>query len=469
MATLFGGNGTYMQVQASTATTFISEYKGDVQKASSKYNLYSSVMMAQAALESGWGQSQLTQSANNFFGIKGAYNGQSVSMATVEYNSNGQMVNTTANFKKYPNAYTSFADNGATLRNGTSWNSSYYSGTWKENAASYVDAANALTGKYATAPNYGASLIKLIQQYGIDQLFGESAASSSQATSDSSSSQSAVSTSSSSVSADTAATAAPTVKYYKGSGDQTVSLSSKYLKYYVYNHIKGTSDNEKRYSWKSLGVRKKVSVYLDMRGVKSDSSKPWYRFRFYPSTKAKHFWVYASALRFEPIYSGKTTGTLTANKRVSGALYNHVLGSETLSKKVASVSSLKANQKYRVDRTALIRSASGPVVWYRISFGKHKGWLKQSNVATSPESVAKVDYKGTKAISSAAKANYLYTNVNPSGQFLKHYKLAQVQLNVGAKVIVDKMGYRLSDHSVWYRITTPDSNAKYWVSSKFLS
>lgn len=87
--------------------------------------------MAQAALESAWGQSQLTTEANNFFGIKGAYNGQSVSMPTTEYNSNGQMVNTTANFKKYPSAYASFADNGSTLRNGTSWNPRYYSALGK--------------------------------------------------------------------------------------------------------------------------------------------------------------------------------------------------------------------------------------------------------------------------------------------------------------------------------------------------
>ena len=78
-----------------TQTTFINQYKGDVQKAASKYKLYASVMMAQAATESGWGQSQLTKQANNFFGIKGAFNGQSVAMPTTEYDQNGQIQNTT--------------------------------------------------------------------------------------------------------------------------------------------------------------------------------------------------------------------------------------------------------------------------------------------------------------------------------------------------------------------------------------
>ncbi|GAY72736.1 N-acetylmuramoyl-L-alanine amidase, family 4 [Lentilactobacillus kosonis] len=85
-----------------TQSTFISQYKGDVQKAANKYRLYASVMMAQAALESGWGQSQLTKQANNFFGIKGAYNGQAVSMPTTEYDQNGQIQNINANFKNIP-------------------------------------------------------------------------------------------------------------------------------------------------------------------------------------------------------------------------------------------------------------------------------------------------------------------------------------------------------------------------------
>lgn len=464
---LFPGHRTYIQTaQASTATNFISQYKSDVQKASSKYNLYASVMMGQAALESGWGQSTLTTQANNFFGIKGAYNGQSVSMPTTEYNSNGQLENTTANFKKYPSAYASFADNGATLRNGTSWNTKYYSGTWKENASSYVDAANALTGKYATAPDYGGSIIKIIQTYGIDKLFGEAADS----TSTSSSTTSASATSSSSSSSATSSSPVLTsVSYYRGSGDQTVPLAKKYQHYYVYNHVKGASKQEKRYSWKSLGVRSRVNVYLDMRGVKKGTAGNWYRIRFYPNTKAKRFWVYSDALSFSPIYSGTTDGTLVANKRTSGTIYSRVLGSSLLAKKVGKVSSLKQGTKYKVDKTALIHNSKSLGVWYHIASGKTKGWISNVNVLSAPASVAKVDFKGQKAISSAAKANYLYTDFNKAGQFTKHLKLAQVRLTIGSKVTVDKLGYRLSDKSIWYRITCPGSSDKYWVSSKFLS
>lgn len=475
---MFPTQSTY--AQASTASNFINNYKSDVKKASSKYNLYGSVMMAQAALESAWGQSQLTTQANNFFGIKGAYNGQSVSMPTVEYDSNGQMENTTANFKKYPSAYASFADNGATLRNGTSWNSKYYSGSWKENASSYVAAANALTGKYATAPNYGASLINLIQTYGLDQVFNEtgSAASSSTvsgASSSSSATSSAASSSSSSSSSSTTTTAsqkAPlaSVKYYSSSGQDQVSLSNKYRKYYVYNHIKGASQSEKKYTWNSLGVNNPVNVYLDMRGVKKGTSGSWYRLRFYQNAKAKKFWVYAPALKFASTYYGNTTGRLTPNVKSSGAIYNHVVSSLTLSKSVAKISTLKAKKTgYSVDKTALQSSKKGPILWYRVSDGKTKGWIKGTNVTSYPASVAIANAKVTKVIAKNATSTLLYDHAVETGNMQKYYKLAQTTLKIGTKVVVDKIGYKIQDHSTWYRITTPGSNNKYWVSSKCLS
>ncbi|WP_054660673.1 glycoside hydrolase family 73 protein [Secundilactobacillus kimchicus] len=157
--------------KASTQTTqFISKLGPSVKSVANSYKLYPSVMMAQAALESGWGSSTLSTSANNYFGVKGAYNGQSVTMSTAEYDSNGQLYYTDAQFKKYPSIKASMTDNAQLLRNGISGNPSFYSGTWRENASTYEDAANALTGKYATAPNYGQSLINLIQTYSLDAL-----------------------------------------------------------------------------------------------------------------------------------------------------------------------------------------------------------------------------------------------------------------------------------------------------------
>src|SRR5699024_5813047 len=77
----------------------IGEYASKIAKDN---NLYASVMVAQAALESGFGGSSLSSAPNyTLFGIKGSYNGQSVTMKTWE-NINGKNVTVNAKFKKYP-------------------------------------------------------------------------------------------------------------------------------------------------------------------------------------------------------------------------------------------------------------------------------------------------------------------------------------------------------------------------------
>ncbi|QIL49952.1 glycoside hydrolase family 73 protein [Weissella coleopterorum] len=156
-------------VSADNVQNFINRVTPGVKSASKSYNTWGSVMMAQAALESAWGQSTLSTQANNYFGIKGTYNGQSVTMRTAEYDENGNIYYVDAQFRKYPSPTESMNDNGNVIRNGTSWNHAFYSGAWKENAKSYQAAANALTGKYATDPNYGSKLISLIQYNKFDK------------------------------------------------------------------------------------------------------------------------------------------------------------------------------------------------------------------------------------------------------------------------------------------------------------
>lgn len=144
---------------------FIAEAAPMAQQAAGEYNLYASVMLAQAILESGWGQSDLAVDANNLFGIKGDYNGAYVSMPTSEWSADQGWYKIYANFRKYPSFYQSFLNNGDKLRNGLAWDSSYYSGTWKENTTSYKDATAWLQGRYATAPNYASTLNNIIESY----------------------------------------------------------------------------------------------------------------------------------------------------------------------------------------------------------------------------------------------------------------------------------------------------------------
>ena len=127
-------------------------------------------MIAQAILESGWGRSSLSKAPNyNLFGIKGSYNGQTVYMSTLEY-LNNQWLTMNEPFKRYPSYTQSFEDNARTLRS-TSLQSgvAYYSGAWKSNTTSYLDATAWLAGRYATAPNYASSLNAVIQQFGLTQ------------------------------------------------------------------------------------------------------------------------------------------------------------------------------------------------------------------------------------------------------------------------------------------------------------
>ena len=133
-------------------------------------DLYASVMMAQAILESGWGTSTLSKAPNyNLFGIKGEYNGESINMETLEDSGGQNYYSINAEFRKYPSYAESLQDYADLLANGTSWNPTYYAGAWKSNAATYQDATAYLTGRYATDTAYSTKLNRIIAQYGLDQ------------------------------------------------------------------------------------------------------------------------------------------------------------------------------------------------------------------------------------------------------------------------------------------------------------
>ncbi|MCW1911175.1 glycoside hydrolase family 73 protein [Lactiplantibacillus paraplantarum] len=129
----------------------------------SKYQVLPSITAAQAILESGWGSSGLAVQANNLFGIKGSYNGQSVTMTTKEEDANGNPYYVNAQFRKYPDWATSVEDHGNFFHD----NSRYHNILGLKD---YKQEANLIQQDgYATAVDYASSLINLIQQYGLDQ------------------------------------------------------------------------------------------------------------------------------------------------------------------------------------------------------------------------------------------------------------------------------------------------------------
>lgn len=128
-----------------------------------QYRVLPSITVAQAILESGWGQSSLSTSAHNLFGIKGSYNGHSVVMRTREVYG-GRSVYVNANFRAYANNSESVTDHGRFLN----VNSRYRNLLGDTN---YVSVANKLRQDgYATDPSYANSLINLVRTYNLTQL-----------------------------------------------------------------------------------------------------------------------------------------------------------------------------------------------------------------------------------------------------------------------------------------------------------
>ena len=128
-----------------------------------KYGVLPSVTVAQAILESGWGQSALSTQAHNLFGIKGSYNGQYVTMQTREVY-NGQSYYIYDNFRKYANNSESVEDHGNFL-----YSNSRYANLLDDQ--SYASVARKLQADgYATDPSYASSLIKLVEMYNLTQL-----------------------------------------------------------------------------------------------------------------------------------------------------------------------------------------------------------------------------------------------------------------------------------------------------------
>ncbi|WLS84784.1 SLAP domain-containing protein [Lactobacillus apis] len=161
------------QVSAATATetTFLNTATRQAQKVAKKYGLYPSVMIAQAIVESNWGQSGLAVNANNLFGMKAddSWPGGTYSAKTREEDKNGKSYYVTAKFRKYKTYQESFDDNGKKLRLGVSWQPDRYQGAWLEKASSYTAATKALTGTYATANNYNTILNSRITAYNLTQ------------------------------------------------------------------------------------------------------------------------------------------------------------------------------------------------------------------------------------------------------------------------------------------------------------
>ncbi|MGX7361609.1 glucosaminidase domain-containing protein, partial [Aerococcus viridans] len=169
MPTVKASEGTTVTF-ASTNNAFLDSIIPDAYKLANDNDLYASVMIAQAILESNWGASGLSAAPYyNLFGIKGTYNGKGVTFYTLEDDGSGNYYQIRDSFRAYPSYKESLTDYANKMVNGVTWDSEFYSGTWKSNTSSYKDATAALTGTYATDTRYGGKLNNLITTHGLTQ------------------------------------------------------------------------------------------------------------------------------------------------------------------------------------------------------------------------------------------------------------------------------------------------------------
>lgn len=139
---------------------FINRLAGPAQQIGREYDLYPSVIIAQAALESNWGVSTLGRAPYfNIFGIKGYFAGRTINQPTSEYDPNGKKYQINSNFRRYASDYEALKDYAATLA------APLYAEVHRSKAPDYRAATKALVGKYATDPYYNQKLNQLIDTY----------------------------------------------------------------------------------------------------------------------------------------------------------------------------------------------------------------------------------------------------------------------------------------------------------------
>lgn len=125
-----------------------------------------SVTVAQAILESGWGCSELSEQANNYFGIKASHLGDPetyIQMPTAEY-VNGVRVMQMADFEKYPTAADCFADHAALLSR-----AARYAPAMAVKADPLRFAGELQLCGYSTSPSYALQLEELIREFDLTQ------------------------------------------------------------------------------------------------------------------------------------------------------------------------------------------------------------------------------------------------------------------------------------------------------------
>lgn len=141
-----------------SAEQFFAKIKPYVIEDAKKSAILPSLTAAQAFIESGCGNSGLTQKCNNLFGIKGEYNGQYGLFWTTEYYGS-KPTRIQAKFRKYPSWAESIADHSRLFTTSKRYKNLVGCRQYTL-ACKYVK-----DDGYATSPTYTNTLINTINKY----------------------------------------------------------------------------------------------------------------------------------------------------------------------------------------------------------------------------------------------------------------------------------------------------------------
>lgn len=126
-----------------------------------------SITIAQAALESAWGESGLARNGNNLFGIKAdsRWRGETLTLPTKEF-IKGQWVVVHAKWRKYESWQASIDDHAAFLRRNPRYKACFACTT----AQAFAEALS--QAGYATDPAYADKVVSLIKKHNLLALDG---------------------------------------------------------------------------------------------------------------------------------------------------------------------------------------------------------------------------------------------------------------------------------------------------------
>ncbi len=140
-----------------TLQSFLEKFKPYAIKDMKSSGILASLTGAQGIIESNKGNSGLTVKANNLFGMKGKYEGKSVSMLTTEYY-NGVKRRVMQDFRVYPSWQESINDHSGLFNRASRYQN-------LRNCQDYEEACiNVKKDGYATAPDYTQTLMNAVKK-----------------------------------------------------------------------------------------------------------------------------------------------------------------------------------------------------------------------------------------------------------------------------------------------------------------